>query len=173
MSSLRKKIIYAFGLSNVAILAIALTVYADLTLLRDQIVNSEKLRQLLSATQQMQNHEEILLLYQTPESWFLLGEQVDQMRKLFNQYRPFFDEAIGTTQTTKLDGLLTQYRDRIDELEVSVATDNPVTAATLYEMSQGIWEIVHQISIGVAIDQSLGIFFGMDTGNSHLMINVQ
>ena len=147
MSSLRKKIIYAFGLSNVAILAIALTVYADLTLLRDQIVNSEKLRQLLSATQQMQNHEEILLLYQTPESWFLLGEQVDQMRKLFNQYRPFFDEAIGTTQTTKLDGLLTQYRDRIDELEVSVATDNPVTAATLYDMSQGIWEIIHQISI--------------------------
>ena len=72
MSSLRKKIIYAFGLSNVAILAIALTAYADLTLLRDQIINSEKLRQFLSATQQMQNHEEIILLYQSPESWFQL-----------------------------------------------------------------------------------------------------
>ena len=146
MSSLRKKILYAFGLSNVAILAIALTVYADLTLLRDQIVNSEKLRQFLSATQQMQNHEENLVLYQTPESRFQLAEQVDQMRKLFNQYGAFFDEVIGTTQTAKLDGLLTRYRDRIDELKVREATDNPVTVATLHDMSEGIWEIVHQIS---------------------------
>ena len=103
MSSLRKKILYAFGLLNVAILAIALTVYADLTLLRDQIVDSEKLRQFHSATQQMQNHEEIILLYQPPESWFQLGEQVNQMRELFNQYRTFFDEVIGPAQTTKLD----------------------------------------------------------------------
>jgi two-component system NtrC family sensor kinase len=146
MSSLRKKILYAFGLSNVAILAIALTVYADLTLLRDQIVNSEKLRQFLSATQQMQNHEENLVLYQTPESRFQLAEQVDQMRKLFNQYGAFFDEVIGTTQTAKLDGLLTRYRDRIDELKVREATDNPVTVATLHDMSGEIWEIVHQIS---------------------------
>ena len=146
MSSLRKKILYAFGLSNVAILAIALTVYADLTLLRDQIVNSEKLRQFLSATQQMQNHEENLLLYQTPESRFQLAEQVEQMRKLFNQYGAFFDEVIGTTQTAKLDGLLTRYRDRIDELKAREATDNPVTVATLHDMSGGIWEIVHQIS---------------------------
>jgi two-component system NtrC family sensor kinase len=146
MSSLRKKILYAFGLSNVAILAIALTVYADLTLLRDQIVNSEKLRQFLSATQQMQNHEENLVLYQTPESRFQLAEQVDQMRKLFNQYGAFFDEVIGTTQTAKLDDLLTRYRDRIDELKVREATDNPVTVATLHDMSGEIWEIVHQIS---------------------------
>ena len=146
MSSLRKKILYAFGLSNVAILAIALTVYADLTLLRDQIVNSEKLRQFLSATQQMQNHEEIILLYQSPESWFQLGEQVNQMRELFNQYRTFFDEVIGPTQTTKLDEMLAQYRDRIDELEVKEATDNPVTATMLHDMSRGIREIVHQIS---------------------------
>ena len=147
MSSLRKKIIYAFGLSNVAILAIALTVYADLTLLQDQIVNSEKLRQFLSATQQMQNHEEILLLYNTTESWSQLEEQVDQTRKLFNQYRTFFDEVIGTTQNAKLDELLTRYRDRIDELKAREATDNPVTAATLHDISRGIWEIVHQISI--------------------------
>jgi two-component system, NtrC family, sensor kinase len=147
MSSLRKKIIYAFGLSNAAILAIALTVYADLTLLRDQIVNSEKLRQFLSATQQMQNHEEILLLSQTTESWFQLTEKVEQTRKLFNQYRTFFDEVIGTTQNAKLDELLTRYRNRIDELKSTEATDNPVTAATLHDISQGIWEIVHQISI--------------------------
>ena len=146
MSSLRKKILYAFGLSNVAILAIALTVYADLTLLRDQIVNSEKLRQFLSATQQMQNHEENLLLYQTPESRFQIAEQVKQMRKLYNQYGAFFNEVIGTTQTAKLDGLLTRYRDRIDELKAREATDNPATTATLHDMSQGIWEIVHQIS---------------------------
>ena len=147
MSSLRKKILYAFGLSNVAILAIALTAYADLTLLRDQIVNSEKLRQFLSATQQMQNHEEIILLYQSPESWFQLGEQVNQMRELFDQYRTFFDEVIGTTQTTKLDGMLAQYRDRIDEHEVKEATGNPVTAATLHDMSRAIWDIVYQISV--------------------------
>ena len=146
MSSLRKKIIYAFGLSNVAILAIALTVYADLTLLRDQIVNSEKLRQFLSATQQMQNHEEILLLYQSPESWFQLGEQVKQMRKLFNQYRLFLDEVIGSTQTAKLDGLLAQYRDLIDDFEASMAIDSQDTASTLHDVSQGIWDIVQQIS---------------------------
>ncbi len=147
MSSLRKKILYAFGLLNVAILAIALTVYADLTLLRDQIVNSEKLRQFLSATQQMQSHEEILLLYQTPESWIQLAEQVNQIRKLFNQDRSFFDEVIGTTQTAKLDELLTQYRDRIDDLEAREATDHPVTATMLHDMSQRIWKIVHQISM--------------------------
>ena len=147
MSSLRKKILYAFGLSNIAILAIALTVYADLTLLRDQIVNSEKLRQFLTATQQMQNHEEIILLYQSPESWFQLGEQVNQMRELFKQYRPFLDDVIGTTQTTKLDNLLSQYRNRIDALGVTEATSNPVTATSLHDMSQGIWEIVQQISI--------------------------
>ena len=90
MSSLRKKILYAFGLSNVAILAIALTAYADLTLLRDQIVNSEKLRQFLSATQQMQNHEEIILLHLSPYSWFQLGEQDNPVRELFDQYLTFF-----------------------------------------------------------------------------------
>jgi len=147
MSSLRKKILYAFGLLNVAILAIALTAYADLKLLRDQIVNSEKVGQLISATQQMQNHEEIIQLYQSPESWFQLGEQVKQMRELFRQYRTFFDEVIGSAQTAKLDGMLTQYRDRIDELGVMEATDNPVTATTLNDMSRGIREIVHQISI--------------------------
>jgi signal transduction histidine kinase len=147
MSSLRKKILYAFGLLNVAILAIALTAYADLKLLRDQIVNSEKVGQLISATQQMQNHEEIIQLYQSPESWFQLGEQVKQMRELFRQYRTFFDEVIGSAQTAKLDGMLTQYRDRIEELGVMEATDNPVTATTLNDMSRGIREIVHQISI--------------------------
>jgi signal transduction histidine kinase len=147
MSSLRKKIIFAFSLSNIAILAIALTVYADLTLLRDQIVNSEKLRQFLSATQQVKNHEEILLLYQTPESYYLLAEQVEHTKKLFTEYRSLLDGVVGTQQTRKLNDLLEEYRDQIDYLESLDTSEHTSIASLLSDLSQEIWEIVRRVTI--------------------------
>ena len=147
MNSLRKKIIFAFSLSNIAILAIALTVYADLTLLEDQIVSSEKIRQFHSASEEMRNHEEILLLYQTPESYYLLAEQAEQTHKLFTKYRSLLDTVVGSEKTQKLGDLFEEYRDQIEYIESLDTSEHAGAGTTLYDLSQAIWEIVRRVSI--------------------------
>lgn len=145
MRSLRNKIIFAFSLTNLAILIIAIVVFADLNYLRNQIVESEKVRDFLSTTQLLQNHEENLLLYHEPEAYFQLAEQLDQTRQQFLSFRQFFESIASTAELEKLDYSLSQYKDTLDELNDLDGVELLQMQNTIRTTSQSIATIIRDL----------------------------
>lgn len=116
MNSLRSKIILSYSISIFALLFASLVVYVDLKSLLLQIIENENINVLLYSTQQMQNHEENLLLHRTTDAYFLLRAQVDSTHDNFIKFRPSFENLAESNELDKLDSNLRYYKRLLEEV---------------------------------------------------------
>jgi hypothetical protein len=110
MSSLRNKIISSYSLSNLAIITIALIVFADLNYLHNQITEGENVKDLLTATQQLQNDERNLYQCQEPDAYNRLHSQLDKTEGMYQQVWPIFEEVVEAEELNTLSQRLEHYR---------------------------------------------------------------
>ena len=123
MSSLRDKIISSYSLSNLAIITIALIVFADLNYLHSQITEGENVKDLLSATQQLQNDERSLYQCQEPDAYNRLHNQLDKTEGMYAQFRPIFEEVVKNEELDTLSHRLESYRVLLESLQDQCDTE--------------------------------------------------
>lgn len=123
MSSLRDKIISSYSLSNLAIITIALIVFADLNYLHNQITEGENVKDLLSATQQLQNDERNLYQCREPDAYNRLHSQLDKTEGMYTQFRPIFEEVVENEELEKLSQRLDNYRVLLESLKNQCDTE--------------------------------------------------
>ena len=123
MSSLRDKIISSYSLSNLAIITIALIVFADLNYLHNQITEGENVKDLLSATQQLQNDERNLYQCQEPDAYNRLHSQLDKTEGMYTQFRPIFEEVVDNEELDTLSQRLDNYRVLLESMQDQCDTE--------------------------------------------------
>jgi signal transduction histidine kinase len=123
MSSLRDKIISSYSLSNLAIITIALIVFADLNYLHSQITEGENVKDLLTATQQLQNDERNLYQCQEADAYNRLHDQFDKTENMYKQFRPIFEEVVDAEELNTLSQQLQHYRVLLESLQDQCDTE--------------------------------------------------
>lgn len=117
MTSLRDKIIFSYSLSNLAIIAIALVVFADLNYIHNQLTEGENVKDLLSATRQLQNDERNLYQCQEQDAYIRLKSQLDDTEAMYKQVRSIFEEVVVAEERDTLSQRLEHYRKLLDSLQ--------------------------------------------------------
>ena len=123
MSSLRNKIIHSFGLSNLAIIVIAIIVFTDLNYLNAQIVKGERVKDLFIMILQLQNEERNLYQYQNPEDYFRLLERLEETEAMFNEVSPILEQVAEAPQIDRFKQLLQYFRGLLESLQELTDTE--------------------------------------------------
>ena len=110
MSSLRNKILSAYGYSKLAMLAFAIVVFLDLFYLKQQIETGQVVTDFREVTLEMRRIEKNLFLYRDTTSYDQLMAQIEAAGIAFAKGRIAFQTIIGRSDLQRIEWLLGQYR---------------------------------------------------------------
>jgi len=110
MSSLRNKILSAYGFSKLVMLAFALVVFADLYYLDRQIEQGKDVTEVREAILEMRRDEKNLFLYRDRNSFEQLMQQVASALAALTSGRDVFIEIGGADAYRRMEVLLRDYQ---------------------------------------------------------------
>jgi len=119
MTSLRAKILAAFGLSKIALLVFAAILIADLLYLKNRILEGDTVNAFYVASQEIRRDEKNLFLYNSPSDYQQVINQLNIIEAAISDSRPIFTEIASPVELTEVDQLLLTYRNQLEQYEAS------------------------------------------------------
>lgn len=146
MSSLRNKILSAYGFSKLVMLVFATVVFADLYYLDRQIEQGKDVTDVREAILEMRRDEKNLFLYRDRLSHEQLMQQVEAARAALNNGRGVFIEIGGEAAFRRMDGLLRDYQAALKRYALLAPSAQAEAQPGLREQGRALSELSQELS---------------------------
>jgi signal transduction histidine kinase len=151
-NSLRSKIILSHTIPLLALLMVSVLIFIDLRFLRNEIIESDNISLLFSATQQLQNYEENLLLHRAPAAYSLLRDQLKSSVSSFEKIRESLARVAQNDELDKLRYYLSYYgalleniQSPVDDIELALQNDLRTTSESINSLVRQLGQRHHSL----------------------------
>ncbi|MFP5409614.1 MAG: sensor histidine kinase [Gammaproteobacteria bacterium] len=148
MSSLRNKILSAYGYSKLVMLAFAVVVFFDLYYLNRQIETGQGVTDFREATLEMRRDEKNLFLYRDAASYEQLMAQVDTAVGALAEGRTAFETIVGRTGVQRIESLLGRYRAALDRYPLQDPAGQAAARKVVRDLGHDLTEASGELSRG-------------------------
>ncbi len=148
MSSLRNKILSAYGYSKLVMLAFAIVVFADLIYLYRQIETGQAVTDFRESILEMRRDEKNLFLYRDYSSLDQLAVQADAARAALAGGRDAFVRVGGAGGLQRIETGLQRYREELERYPFRNQAEQAVAREVIRKLGHGLTEASGAMSRG-------------------------